>query len=75
MFMIEAAPAVVKPAPVAETLFLGFRTELEIIEDDAREMGESLMDEMFDALSDEEIEAMAEEAAFRDRYESGEFPW
>ena len=32
-------------------------------------------DRMMDSLSDAEIEAMAGEAAFADRYESGELPW
>ncbi len=31
-------PAIVEVKPAAETFFLGFRTELDFIEDDARDM-------------------------------------
>ncbi len=57
-------PAIVEVKPTSEVFFLGFPTELDLIEDDAREMGEA-------EFSDAEWDAMADAAAARDLVESG----
>ncbi len=80
--IIAAAPAAVNPAP-ADVLHLGFRTELDFIEADARDLademseadGEAAEDAYWAAMDEATLEAMAGEARYADLVDSGLTPW
>ncbi len=80
--IIAAAPAAVNPAP-ADVLHLGFRTELDFIEADARDLAdpttdadrEALEDAYWAAMDEATLERMAGESHFADAIDSGLMPW
>ncbi len=59
-------PAIVEVKPTSEVFFLGFPTELDLIERDARDAFDAL-----DDISDAEWDRMADAALERDRAEAG----
>ena len=81
--ILTPAAAIVKPAPAAETFPLGYATQIDLLERDARDMAglsteddeAAAWDAHWDAMDEATMERMADEAAFADRYESGEMPW
>ena len=79
--IITPAPAIVKPA--AETFPLAFRTELDLIEADARDLADEMSeadreaaeDAYWAAMDEATLERMAGESRYADAIDSGQMPW
>ncbi len=83
MQMIPPAIVEVKTATLADAFPLAFRTELDFIEADARDLademseadGEAAEDAYWAAMDEATLERMAGEAHYADLIDSGLWPW